>query len=112
MKGEIHASTQISIAIGCAWFALLSHNGSVARSQQVEPSKDLEAPQAEAKRSALMHELFLKEIVEHEFYLDIELDRTCKSTLLPKRSRISATSRESAAFPSRHNRPVSSTRSR
>jgi hypothetical protein len=40
------------VAIGCAWFALLTLGGSTAWSQQVEPPKDLAAAQQETKASA------------------------------------------------------------
>ena len=56
----------------CVSFALHCLGGSVARSQQAEPPKDLPAPEAEAKKSAVLHEVFLQEISDYEFYLDVE----------------------------------------
>jgi hypothetical protein len=69
------ASLRLSIAVGCASFALLSYRGSVARPQEQEPSKDVSTPAADARESALRHEVFLKEVSEYEFYLDSEKQR-------------------------------------
>jgi hypothetical protein len=48
-----------SIAVGFAWFALLNHSGPVARAQQAEPSHGL-------------HEVYLRDASEYEFFLDRE----------------------------------------
>jgi hypothetical protein len=63
---------RISIAIGCAWLALLSHGGSVARSQQAEPLQDPRAAPADARKSAWLHQVYLREASEYEFYLDAD----------------------------------------
>src|SRR4051812_38458279 len=69
------AKPRFWIAIGYSWFCLLNQGGPVARSQQPETSKGVAAPPAEARESALRHEVFLKEMSEYDFYLDIEKQR-------------------------------------
>ena len=64
------AHQQSTVWIACAWLAFVSLDGSVAKAQQTEPSKESPARQADPKRSAWLHEVYLREASEYEFYLD------------------------------------------
>ncbi|MEJ7637894.1 MAG: hypothetical protein WKF75_07920, partial [Singulisphaera sp.] len=54
------------------WFASLGLVGSVARSQRSEPLEDRPTLPAEIKNAAWLHEVYLREASEYEFYLDSE----------------------------------------
>jgi hypothetical protein len=62
----------LPVAIGCAWFALLTLGGTTAWPQQVASSKDLAAAQTESKISASLHRIFRREMSAYSFYLDAE----------------------------------------
>jgi hypothetical protein len=58
------------IKFGCAFFVSLIIGGPVAWSQQSEPPKDAPAKQAEARKSARLHEIYLREASAYVFFLD------------------------------------------
>jgi hypothetical protein len=64
------ACRQSRVWIACAWIASVSLSGPVAKPQQVEPPKDGSAQQSDPKRSAWLHEVYLREASDYEFYLD------------------------------------------
>jgi hypothetical protein len=61
-----------SVWVACAWVAFVSLGGLVARSQQTESTKESPADQADPKRSARLHEVYLREASDYDFYLDSE----------------------------------------
>lgn len=64
------------IWVVCAWFASLYLGGPVAWAQRSGPLKDDPKGQAETKRSAWLHEVYLREASEYDFSLDTERRQT------------------------------------
>lgn len=53
-----------------SWFASMSLFGPAAQSQQTDTPKDSPPGQSNPKRSAWLHEVYLREALEYDFYLD------------------------------------------
>jgi hypothetical protein len=68
----MRVSIAFPICAVCVWFARLWFGGSIAHSQPSEPPKDTPAAPAEARKSAWLHEIYLREASEYDFYLDAE----------------------------------------
>jgi hypothetical protein len=64
----MRASLKLPIAVTCIWIAPYGIGGHVAPSEQPE----LPAAGAEAGKTAWLHEVYLREASEYEFFLDLE----------------------------------------
>jgi hypothetical protein len=62
--------TKWSARIACAWLVTVTLGVSVTWSQQSESLKDRPTRKAAPKRSAWLHEVYLREAAEYEFYRD------------------------------------------
>jgi hypothetical protein len=64
----MRASLKLPIAIACAWIVPCCVGGLVAHSEQPEPP----AAGAEARKTAWLHEVYLRDASEYEFFFDLE----------------------------------------
>ena len=62
--------TRSLIGIGCVWFVLLGLGGPIVLSQQSESTKESPGRPKETNKSAWLHEIYVREASEYDFYLD------------------------------------------